>query len=225
MIPPMPVDVVGAVRSWAIAIAKREHIMAPMFPADLIVMALPLESQGVFERAGVPVLYTGIGKVNAAHALTRRLCEYRHAQQPMPRVVNFGTAGSRRHPAGRLIECRAFLQRDMDVTGLGVPAGVTPFEDVPAELEFPGVFPDLPQGLCGSGDSFVMNDAAPRCDVVDMEAYALAKVCWLERAAFVCVKYVSDGADDAAGSDWQGSLHLAAEEFLALYRRLSGLAS
>ena len=87
--------------------------MPPMYPADLIVMALPLESQGVFEAAGVPVLYTGIGKVNAAHALTRRLCEYRHAAQPLPRVVNFGTAGSRRHPAGRLIECTAFLQREV----------------------------------------------------------------------------------------------------------------
>src|SRR5262245_38393537 len=196
-----------------------------MYPADLIVMALPLESQGVFESAGVPVLYTGIGKVNAAHALTRRLCEYRHAQQPLPRVVNFVTAGSRRYPTGQVVECRGFLQRDMDVTGLGVPAGVTPFEDVPAELEFPGVFPDMPQALCGSGDSFVMNDVAPRCDVVDMEAYALAKVCWLEGAPFVCVKYVTDRADSAAGTDWHGNLHRAAEEFLRLYRRLPDLAS
>ena len=196
-----------------------------MYPADLVVMALPLESQGVFESAGIPVLYTGIGKVNATYALTRRLAEYRHAQQPLPRVVNFGTAGSRRHPTGRMIECRAFLQRDMDVTGLGVPAGVTPFEDVPAELEFPVVFPDLPQGLCGSGDSFVMNDVAPRCDVVDMEAYAIAKVCWLERTSFACFKYVSDGADATAGTDWHGNLQRAAEEFLSLYRRLAGLAS
>src|SRR5687768_16931828 len=48
-------------------------------PALLVVMALPLESQGVFERAGIDVLFTGIGKVNAAYALTRRLADYRHA--------------------------------------------------------------------------------------------------------------------------------------------------
>ena len=142
-------------------------------------------------------------------------------RRPLPRVINFGTAGSRRHAAGRLIECRRFVQRDMDVTGLGVAAGVTPFEDIPAELTFPGAFPELPSGTCGSGDSFVMNDVAPHCDVVDMEAYALAKVCWIERAEFVAVKYVSDGADAAAGADWQGSLHRAADEFLQLYRRLA----
>ncbi len=30
------------------------------------------------------------------------------------------------------------------------------------------------------------------CDVMDMEAYALAKVCLLERVAFTSVKYVTD---------------------------------
>jgi adenosylhomocysteine nucleosidase len=193
-----------------------------MYPAYLVVMALPLESQGVFERARVPVVYTGVGKVNAAHVLTRALSDYRHAQRPMPLVVNFGTAGSRVHPTGRLVECRVLVQRDMDVTGLGVPAGVTPFEEVPASLEFPTLFPDLTQGTCGSGDSFVMNEVAPHCDVVDMEAYALAKVSWLERAPFVAIKYVTDGADAAAGTDWHGNLHRAAEEFLQLYRRLAG---
>ena len=106
--------------------------------------------------------------MNAAHALTRRLSDYRHAKQPLPRVINFGTAGSRRHPTGTLIACNGFVQRDMDVTGLGVPAGVTPFEDIPSRLEFPAAFADLPAGICGSGDSFLMAACAVDCDVVDM---------------------------------------------------------
>lgn len=188
-------------------------------PDPLLVMALPLESQGAFEQAGIPVLYTGVGKVNAAYALTRRLAEYGHAGLPAPRVINFGTVGSRRHATGSILECAAFVQRDMDVTGLGVPLGVTPFEDVPARLEFPPVFESLPRGCCGSGDSFVMSEAALECDVVDMEGYALAKVCWLERVAFTSVKYVTDGADHASAQDWHSNLKLAAEQFLALYRR------
>ena len=36
----------------------------------LVVMALPLEAQDVFEQAGIQVLYTGVGKVNAAMVLT-----------------------------------------------------------------------------------------------------------------------------------------------------------
>lgn len=190
------------------------------FPNPLLVMALPLESQGVFERAGIPVLYTGIGKVNATYALTRRLCAYAHAARPTPQVINFGTVGSRRHPTGTILECNVFVQRDMDVTGLGVPLGVTPFEEIPTRLEFPSIFDQLPRGACGSGDSFVMSEAALECDVVDMEGYALAKVCWMERVAFTSVKYVTDGADHAAGQDWHSNLKLAADQFLALYRKL-----
>ncbi len=62
----------------------------------LVVMALPLEAQDVFERAGIPVLYTGVGKVNAAMTLTRALAGYRQAGRSLPHVVNFGSAGSRR---------------------------------------------------------------------------------------------------------------------------------
>lgn len=189
------------------------------FPNPLLVMALPLESQGVFERAGLTVLYTGVGKVNAAHVLTRRLAEYRHADVPLPLVVNFGTVGSRRHPTGTVLECNAFVQRDMDVTGLGVPLGVTPFEErIPARLEFPSVFSHLPRGVCGSGDSFVMTESAMECDAVDMEGYALAKVCWFERVAFSSVKFVTDGADHASAGDWQTNLKHAADRFLELYR-------
>jgi adenosylhomocysteine nucleosidase len=65
-----------------------------------------------------------------------------------------------------------------------------------------------------------MSEIATECDVVDMEGYALAKVCWLEGAAFTSVKYVTDGADHASGQDWHGNLKLAADRFLALYWEL-----
>jgi adenosylhomocysteine nucleosidase len=180
-------------------------------------MALPMESQGLFELIGVPVLFTGIGKINAAHALTRRLTEYRLAQVPLPHVINFGTAGSQRHPTGALIECVSFIQRDMDVTGLGVPLGATPFEAVPARLEIQPAFAQLHNGVCGSGDSFVVNTCAHDCDVLDMEGYAFAKVCLFERCRFNAVKYVTDGADHAAAQNWQENLRHAAEQFVALY--------
>jgi adenosylhomocysteine nucleosidase len=195
--------------------------MNDAFPQRLIVMALQLEGQGLFESRGIPVLYCGVGKVNATYALTRRLAEYRHAGRTLPHVVNFGTAGSRRHPAGTALECHAFIQRDMDVSGLGVPLGTTPFDaDIPVRLEFPPVFPQLAPAVCGTGDSFATSESAIECDVVDMEGYALAKVCWLERTRFTAVKWVTDGADSAAGDDWQSNLQHAAERFLQLYAAL-----
>jgi adenosylhomocysteine nucleosidase len=184
----------------------------------LVVMALAAESAGVFENARVPLLYCGVGKLNAAIVLMRELRRYAHASEPPPLVLNFGSAGSRTHPTGALLACHEFVQRDMDVTGLGFALGVTPYDDTPARLRFAPLFTHLPAALCGSGDSFAMNACAVECDVVDMEAYALAKVCLAERAPFGCAKYVTDGADHAAADHWRDNVHKAAEAFLELYR-------
>ena len=188
----------------------------------LVVVALRTESRGVFEAAGIPVLYCGVGKVNAALALARELARYALQDQAMPMVLNFGSAGSRRHVSGTLVGCHEFVQRDMDVSGLGFALGVTPYDDAPSCLRFEPVFKHLPSAVCGSGDSFAtavtgLGGAGVDYEVVDMEAYALAKVCWYERAPFACAKYVSDGADHAASDDWQRNLHKAADEFLSLY--------
>jgi adenosylhomocysteine nucleosidase len=187
-------------------------------PSVLVVMALPVESSGVFEAAGVPVLFCGVGKVNAAIALMQALSRYAQQGAEMPLIVNFGSAGSRCHPSGTLLACHAFVQRDMDVSGLGFPLGVTPYDEAPSMLIFDPVFSHLPAALCGSGDSFAMADIAVDCEVLDMEAYALAKVCWHEDARFACVKYVTDGADHAAADEWQRNVHKAAAEFLQLFR-------
>ena len=189
-------------------------------PRTVVVVALPAESAGVFEAAGIPVLYCGVGKVNAAIALARELTRYALQGQAMPLVLNFGSAGSRRHAAGTLVGCHEFVQRDMDVSGLGFALGVTPYDEAPPCLRFDPVFKHLPSAVCGSGDSFATGATDMDCAVVDMEAYALAKVCWYEKAQFACAKYVSDGADHAAADYWQRNLHKAADEFLSLYRGL-----
>jgi adenosylhomocysteine nucleosidase len=190
-------------------------------PGTIVVIALRVESSGVFEAAGVPVLYCGVGKVNAAIALTKELSRYAHQGEEMPLVVNFGSAGSRCFAPGTLVACQEFVQRDMDVSGLGFALGITPYDEAPSALTFEPVFTHLPSAVCGSGDSFATADIEVDCAVIDMEAYALAKVCWHENARFACVKYVTDGADHAAADDWQRNVHVAAEEFLQLFRGLS----
>ncbi len=192
--------------------------MTAELPSTLVVFALRMESAGVFEAANVPVLYCGVGKVNAAIALMREMARYAQRGQAMPRVINFGSAGSRLHPTGTLLACHEFMQRDMDVSGLGFELGVTPFDEAPACLRFEPLFEQLPAAVCGSGDSFAMGAAGMDCAVIDMEAYALAKVCWQQKANFACAKYVTDGADHAAADDWRRNLHKAADAFLDLYR-------
>jgi len=179
----------------------------------LIVMALKEEDQGKIEGCGFEVIYCGLGKVNAAYRLTRRLVEASLQGRPFPYVLNLGSAGSQSFTKGSLVAADRFVQRDMDVTGLGFAWGETPFESEPAMITFPRRFTHLPHGICGSGDSFLQGVPPIPSDIIDMEAYALAKICLRESVSFACVKYITDGADDSASEDWQTNLTHAAQAF------------
>lgn len=172
----------------------------------LIVFAMEQESQDVFRD--YDVLHTGIGKVNAAYALTARLA----AKNPPGLVINMGTAGSRRHKGGSIVNCTSFIQRDMDVTALGFARWQTPFSEDPAVIHYGAALKGFVQGVCGTGDNFDASEGAGAFDVVDMEAYALALICLREEVPFLCLKYVSDGADGQAHKDWNAALHHAAEQ-------------
>ena len=190
--------------------------MTPIAPADvLVVFALREEAGSRFDDIASPLLYTGVGKINATWALTRALLSRR------PRLVlGFGTAGSRRLPAHTLVECTRFAQRDMDVRPLGVPLGTTPYDDLPALLEVPRRLPELSEARCGSADHFVSGHDIGESDVVEMEAYALAKVCRLEQVEFMAIRYVTDGGDASAHHDWANNLPRAALAFRSLYDRV-----
>ena len=191
-------------------------VLPSLDPADiLVVFAMRAEAGGLFDAGPSPVLYTGVGKVNSAYALTRALLLRR------PRLVlDFGTVGSPRLPAHSLVECTRFVQRDMDVSPLGLPPGTTPFDDLPAALDVPRRLPELPPAVCGSADHFVSGHEVGDCDVVEMEAYALAKVCRREGVDFMAVKYVTDGGDLGAHVDWAANLPHAARAFRGVYERL-----
>ena len=172
----------------------------------LIVCALEVETQGQLED--YDVLYTGVGKVNATFVLTRKFGKY-GSYIPYDMVINYGTAGSRKIKKKTLVDCTKFIQRDMDVTGLGFMRGETPFEQDPPfviqqqNIEFN---PIGRNATCGSGDNFVEDKTNYYGEVVDMEAYALAKVCYLYDVPFISFKYITDGADEQAHEDWEVNL-------------------
>ena len=175
----------------------------------LIVCALEIETQGQLED--YDILYTGVGKVNATFKLTKRLSGF------APKlVINYGTAGSRKIKKKTLVDCTKFVQRDMDVTGLGFMRGETPFEDEPPLMLDFGIteYNNIKRrATCGSGDSFVEDRTQYYGEVVDMEAYALAKVCYNYKIPFVSFKYITDGADEQAHEDWEKNLADGIEEF------------
>ena len=179
----------------------------------LIVCALEIETQGQLED--YDVLYTGVGKVNATLKLTRKFGKF-GSYIPYDLVINYGTAGSRKIKKKQLVDCTKFVQRDMDVTGLGFMRGQTPFEDkIPIILDFDHVEfnPIGRKASCGSGDNFVEDKTNYYGEVVDMEAYALAKVCYLYDVPFISFKYISDGADEGANNDWEENVSKGIVEF------------
>ena len=169
----------------------------------LFVCALKQETQDKLD--GYDVIYTGVGKVNATYELTKYLESFGE-YIPYKLVINYGTAGSRKYKKGELVDCTKFLQRDMDVTGLGFEKNQTPFEWEPEIVirEQNAKFnPIGKNAICGTGDSFVEDSSNHHGEVVDMEAYALAKVCYLYNVPFISFKYITDGADGNAVVDWE----------------------
>lgn len=182
-----------------------------------LLMALPGESQGLFEQENIPVIYTGIGKVNAAFAATDAI--HRHKCKV---IINLGTAGSSRFKTHDLVEVVHYVQRDMDISPLGFQMGETPFDPLPGAIELIPYFPELSKGICGTGDSFETGKPAVDCDLVDMEGFAIAKVCRRMGVQFISLKYITDGADDQAHKDWQANLVPGAKKLLEYYRKMVG---
>ena len=176
---------------------------------DLILIALECEAPEM--QSWDNVFFTGVGKVNAAIRASALITEHKPT-----RVWNFGTAGGINPACKDLVEVSNFVQRDMQCCELGFDLGMTPFEDY-VTISFDN--PD--EGLtCSTGDNFVDNPYLELpADVVDMEAYAIAKACQYHGAEFKCFKYISDSADENANSEWHETVangeHLYIDKYLS----------
>lgn len=180
----------------------------------LLVFALESEAGKAFDDYNT--LFVGIGKVSASYHLTKAIL----AHKP-DLIINLGTAGSTKFDRGSVVNCSQFIQRDMDVRALGFQKFETPFSDDPVVLDYGLSIEHLPKGVCGSGDQFEVEHRNPEYNVVDMEAFALAKISASESIDFLCFKYISDGADGSAADDWTVEVKKAA---VALRKVLDSLS-
>ena len=157
--------------------------------------------------------FTGVGKINATYNLTKIISKFRPNE-----IINYGTAGAVDKKLSGIIECTKFYQRDMDVSQLmSLKVGQTPFDNINEII-------NSEKGhSCGSGDNFVTGEVPIKVDVVDMEAYAIAKVCKLENINFRCFKFISDNADESAGSDWIKNCEKGAELFKYKLKEITSL--
>lgn len=148
--------------------------------------------------------FTGVGKINATHTITQLILKHKPEE-----IVNFGSVGSLNKEIKGLIEVTKFYQRDMDVRGLmNLKLGETPFDSIHEIITNDAGY------SCGTGDSFVQSKIEMNVDVVDMEAYALAKICKLHNVDFKCFKFISDSADENASNDWLENCKKGSQLFL-----------
>ena len=174
----------------------------------LILVALNKELNAK-DLPGLHIHYTGVGKINASIKTLEVIKEYSPAH-----IINYGTAGKLNNKLKGLVEVNRFFQRDMDATSLGFNIGQTPFDDI-EEINFGN------NGFsCGTGDSFVTQPPKLKTDLVDMEAYPIAKICYIKNVKFRCFKYISDNADAQANDDWSENVSAGKKLFIERIKNL-----
>lgn len=181
----------------------------PLSISDLLksrpLFVFALQDEAAQEFIAYDPLIVGVGKVQATYHLTREIVRQRPSL-----IINLGSAGSSTFERGEVICCTRFLQRDMDVTALGMRKYETPFSGHEPMLTNGLRVAGLPEGTCGTGDNFEVAHLCADYDVVDMEAFPLAFIAQQEGIPFLCLKYISDGADHTAAVDWRVEVHRAA---------------
>lgn len=183
----------------------------------ILLVALEIELPYKLAPKDYKVIYTGVGKVNAAVATARAIMEA-NSLGYHPHVINYGTAGSCNPSLEGLHRVTRFVQRDMNAEPI-VLRGVTPFEAGYPYIDFT---PDMTHGLTvGTGDQFVHslepwlvdNDI----DIVDMEAYAIASVCKRMNVWFDCYKYITDHVGTPHQSDiWEENVAKGSTDVLKI---------
>ena len=174
----------------------------------LLLVALK-EELDVNDLPGFHIHYTGVGKINASVKTLEVINEYSPTL-----IINYGTAGGLNEDLKGLVEVNRFFQRDMDATSLGFNIGQTPFDDI-EEINFGN------HGFsCGTGDSFVTQIPELKTDLVDMEAYPIAKICYIKNVKFRCFKYISDNADAEANDDWNENVSAGKKLFIERMKNL-----
>jgi adenosylhomocysteine nucleosidase len=172
----------------------------------LIITALESELKRESLPSGIEIVYSGIGKVNAAITSIKAIHQY-----SPKRIVNFGTAGKIKPGLQGLLEIGKVIQRDMIAEPLA-PRGTTPFCSRPQAYLSTGKF------LCGTGDSFVTAKDSwlhgQGVDVVDMELFAIAAIAHDHQIPWQSFKYITDDANESSGDDWQAKVHHGQDLFL-----------
>jgi adenosylhomocysteine nucleosidase len=175
----------------------------------LLVVAVEEEASHL-HAADLPILITGVGKVNAAASTAAAL-----ATATPSMVINMGTAGGLKAGITGTHVITRVLQHDLNSDAIFALIGHHVGE--PIDVHLPAWLPaQYQRSTLASGDVFVSDPAvrdrlAQEADLVDMEGYAVARTARMAGVPALLVKQVSDSADGTAGRTWVETVDECAE--------------
>ena len=217
----MKIAVIGAMEE------EVELLRATLENATTETIANSEYTQGTYKDKDVILLKSGIGKVNAAMSTTILLEKY----QPDV-VINTGSAGGydENLDVGAIVISEEVRHHDVDATIFGYEMGQVP--QMPAGFKADAHLMEVAEqavaevgehqsatGLITTGDSF-MNDPVrvekvrgyfPTMKAVEMEAAAVAQVCYQFATPFVVIRALSDIAGKQSDISFDEFLPIAAK--------------
>ncbi|OLP45210.1 5'-methylthioadenosine/S-adenosylhomocysteine nucleosidase [Rhizobium oryziradicis] len=176
----------------------------------LFVMAVEAE-YGPFLRSRIVPLMTGVGPVEASIVATKALMALEAAGTLPDLIVSLGSAGSAKLEQTQVYQASSVAYRDMDASPLGFEKGKTPFLDLPPVVELPLRIPGIATASLSTGGDIVSGAAYDGidADMVDMETFAVMRVCHMFNRPLIGLRGISDGkAELTHVNDWTEYLHI-----------------
>jgi adenosylhomocysteine nucleosidase len=172
----------------------------------IVAVADEVEIQG--NILDTPVIFSGIGKINATIAAMTAL------HSGYNEIINIGSCGSLHLPVGDIVKVGLTYQ-DLDATPLS-EYGETPFEVASKQI----ILDIKSPYTCFTTDYFYDNtqlskyssyylEMVKECSIFDMECFSIAKVCKRFGIKFSSYKWVSDSGEH---SDWKENCKIGFEK-------------
>ena len=195
-------------------------------------------TSGTYKNHEVVLLKSGIGKVNAAMSTTILLNEYKPDY-----VINTGSAGGYDPTleVGAIVISDEVRHHDVDVTAFGYEIGQVP--QLPAAFKADERLMKLAEeavyeigkhqvatGLIATGDIFMHDPAKveqvrihfPQMKACEMEAAAVAQVCYQFEVPFVVIRALSDIAGKESSMSFDEFLPVAAKHSTQIVLQVIG---
>lgn len=216
----MKIGIIGAMDE------EIELLLSQMTNKKETVIARTLFIEGNLKDRAIVLLKSGIGKVNAAMGAT-----IMHENFSPEYVINTGSAGgfAKELDVGDIIISNKVVHHDVDVTAFDYEYGQVPgmppmffadstlvdiAETVAQELKIQSL-----TGIIATGDTFMedpnrvtfVRDKFPTMLAVEMEAAAIAQVCYQYEKPFIIIRSLSDIAGKESSQSFDSYLKTAAK--------------